>query len=173
MNDARLEAFAAPHFAEYEPHAAGAAVTGATVMGQVDAVAQSSVQQQLAAARQKAIAIDSNLMTCHYLIPEDFGVPRRRLVQLTRRRRASGMLSKPSVLDLTHPPPSFGSRNADFAVYHHNQAKRAKQSGERVLRPRLPSSAAICCSVRLDRSSAQGPKSDCDQVRSNLPKRYR
>ena len=75
MNDARLEAFAAPHFAGYEPHAAGAAVAGATVMGQVDAVAQSSVQQQLAAARQKAIAIDSNLMTCHYLIPEGFKFP--------------------------------------------------------------------------------------------------
>jgi hypothetical protein len=45
-------------------------------MGQVDAVAQSSVQQQLAAARQKATAIDSNLVTsCHRLIPEGFKFP--------------------------------------------------------------------------------------------------
>ena len=76
MNDARLGAFAAPHFAGYQPHAAGAAVAGAAVMGQVDAVAQSSVQQQLAAARQKAIAIDSNSVTsCHCLIPEGFKFP--------------------------------------------------------------------------------------------------
>ena len=76
MNDARLGAFAAPHFAGYQPHAAGAAVAGTAVIGQVDAVAQSSVQQQLAAARQKAIAIDSNLVTsCHCLIPEGFKFP--------------------------------------------------------------------------------------------------
>ena len=85
MNDARLGAFAAPHFAGYQPHAAGAAVAGAAVIGQVDAVAQSSVQQQLAAARQKALAIDSNLVTsCHCLIrllslirltPEGFKFP--------------------------------------------------------------------------------------------------
>ena len=76
MNDARLGAFAAPHFARYQPHAAGAAVAGAAVIGQVDAVAQSSVQQQLAAARQKAIAIDRNLVTsCHCLIPEGFKFP--------------------------------------------------------------------------------------------------
>jgi hypothetical protein len=42
-------------------------------MRQVDAVAQGGVQQQLAAARQKAISVDSNSVTsCHCLIPEDF-----------------------------------------------------------------------------------------------------
>jgi hypothetical protein len=66
MNDARLGALAAPHFTGYQPHAAGAAVAGATVIGQIDAIAQSRVQQQLAAARPKAIPIDSNLVTsCH------------------------------------------------------------------------------------------------------------
>jgi hypothetical protein len=41
-------------------------VAGATVIGQIDAIAQSRVQQQLAAARPKAIPIDSNLVTsCH------------------------------------------------------------------------------------------------------------
>jgi hypothetical protein len=51
-------------------------VAGAAVMGQVDAVAQSSVQQQLAAARQKAIAIDRNSVTsCHCPIPEGFKFP--------------------------------------------------------------------------------------------------
>ena len=43
--------FAAAHFAGYQPHAAGAAVAGAAVMGQVDAVAQSCVKQHLAVAR--------------------------------------------------------------------------------------------------------------------------
>ena len=76
MNDARLGAFAAPHFPGYQPHAAGAAVAGAAVMRQVDAVAQGSVQQQLAAARQKAIAIDSNLVTSLPLSdPEGFKFP--------------------------------------------------------------------------------------------------
>ena len=76
MNDARLGAFAALHLAGYQPHAAGAAVAGAAVMGQVDAVAQRSVQQQLAAARQKAIAVDSNSVTpCHCLIPEGSKFP--------------------------------------------------------------------------------------------------
>ena len=51
-------------------------MAGATVIGQVDAVAQSSVQQHLAAARQKAMAIDSDLVTsCHCLIPEGFNSP--------------------------------------------------------------------------------------------------
>ena len=45
MNDARRRAFAAADFAGYQPHAARAAVAGAAVIGQVDAVAQSSVQQ--------------------------------------------------------------------------------------------------------------------------------
>ena len=45
MNDARLGAFAAQHFAGYQPHAARAAVAGPAVMGHCDAVAQSSVQQ--------------------------------------------------------------------------------------------------------------------------------
>jgi hypothetical protein len=40
-------------------------------MGQVDAMAQSSVQQQLAAPRQEAVAIDSNSVTsCHRLTQE-------------------------------------------------------------------------------------------------------
>src|SRR5262245_31756909 len=79
MNDAWLGAFTAMHFAGYQPHAAGAAVAGAAVIGQVDAVVQSSVQQQLAAARLKGIAIDSNFVTsCHCpirLIPEAFKAP--------------------------------------------------------------------------------------------------
>jgi hypothetical protein len=71
MNDALLGAFAAPHFTGYQPHAAGTAVASTAVIGQFDAVAQSGVQQQLAAARRKASAIDSNLVTsCHCLIPE-------------------------------------------------------------------------------------------------------
>jgi hypothetical protein len=46
-------------------------VAGATVIGQVDAIAQGGIQQQLAALRQKARAIDRNLVTsCHDLIPE-------------------------------------------------------------------------------------------------------
>jgi hypothetical protein len=46
------------------------------VIGHVDAIAQSSVQQQLATARLKAFAIDSNLVaSCHYLIPEGFKFP--------------------------------------------------------------------------------------------------
>jgi hypothetical protein len=76
MDDARLGAFAAAHLAGYQPHAAGAAVAGAAVIGQVDAVPQSSVQQQLSAARRKALPIDSNLViSCHCLIPEGFSFP--------------------------------------------------------------------------------------------------
>ena len=66
MHDARFGAFAALHFAGYQPHAAGAAVAGAAVMWQLDAVAQGRIQQQLAAGRQKALAIDGYLvMNCH------------------------------------------------------------------------------------------------------------
>jgi hypothetical protein len=51
-------------------------VAGAAVVGQVDAIVQSGVQQQLAALRQKTLAIDSNFVTsCHCLIPEGFKVP--------------------------------------------------------------------------------------------------
>jgi hypothetical protein len=83
-------------------------------MRQVDAVAQGSVQQQLAVARQKAIAIDSNLVTsCHSLIPEGFKFP----VYGWRSRPAvaalPGMLSKRSG---SETPTPFGSRNADFVV---------------------------------------------------------
>ena len=39
MHDARLGAFATLYFARHEAHAAGAAVAGAAVVGQVDAVA--------------------------------------------------------------------------------------------------------------------------------------
>jgi hypothetical protein len=40
-------------------------------MGQVDAVAQSGVQQQLAASRQEADAVDRNSVTaCHSLTQE-------------------------------------------------------------------------------------------------------
>jgi hypothetical protein len=69
MNDARLGAFAAPHFAGYQPHAAGTAMAGAAVIRQVDAIVESSVQQQLAAVRHKALAVDGDFVTsCHYLI---------------------------------------------------------------------------------------------------------
>jgi hypothetical protein len=78
MSDARLGAFAAKHFAGYEAHAAGAAMTGAAVMRQVDAVAQRSVEQQLAVARQKAVTIDRNAVSsCHCLIPEGLNSPLR------------------------------------------------------------------------------------------------
>ena len=104
MNDARLGAFAAVHFAGYQPHAAGAAVAGAAVMGQVDAVAQSCVQQQLAAARQKAIAVDGNSVTsCHGPIPEGHKFP----VCGWRNRAAVAaplpMRSNPSVLKSETP----------------------------------------------------------------------
>jgi hypothetical protein len=51
-------------------------VAGAAVIGQVDAGAQGSVQQQLAAARWKGIAIDGDLVaSCHSPIPEGFKSP--------------------------------------------------------------------------------------------------
>jgi hypothetical protein len=81
MNEAWLGAFTALHFAGYEPYAAGAAVAGTAIMREIDAVAQGSVQQQLAVACEKAIAVERNLVTfCHCLIPEDLG-SRLRLVQ--------------------------------------------------------------------------------------------
>jgi hypothetical protein len=90
MNDARLGALAALHFTGQQPHAAGAAVAGPAIKGQVDAVAQSGVEEQLAAARLKALAIDSNLVTsCHCLIPEDFKVFQLQLARATRRRCTS------------------------------------------------------------------------------------
>jgi hypothetical protein len=79
MNDARLGTFPALHFAGYQPHAAGTAVAGAAVIGQVDAVIKSSVQQQLATVRHKTLAVDGDFVTsCHYLIrpiPEGFRFP--------------------------------------------------------------------------------------------------
>jgi hypothetical protein len=51
-------------------------VAGTAVIGQVDAVAQGGVQQQLAAAGLKAGAIDGYFAaSCHYLIPEGFEFP--------------------------------------------------------------------------------------------------
>jgi hypothetical protein len=54
-------------------------VPGAAIIGQLDAIVQSSVQQHLAVVRQKALAIDSNFVTsCHCLIrliPEGFKFP--------------------------------------------------------------------------------------------------
>src|SRR5262245_5924024 len=111
MNDARLGTFAASHLAGYQAHAAGAAMAGTTVIGQVDAVVQRRIQQHLAAARQKAIAIDRNVMTsCHSLIRKA-KVPHLRLVRVTRRR-----------LHFLE-----GSANQAY------QAKKGKQSGESVL----------------------------------------
>ena len=112
MNDARLGAFAAPHFAGHQAHAACAAVARAAVKGQVDAVAQSSVQQQLAAACQKATAIDSNLVaSCHCLIPEAFKILDLQLVRVTRRRGASW---DPQQSDRSEPAlSSLSNRNAD------------------------------------------------------------
>src|SRR5690606_4727694 len=66
MDDAWLGAFAAAHFAGYQPHAAGATVASAAVIGQVDAVFQSRIQQQLAPARRKALPIDRNLVTSRH-----------------------------------------------------------------------------------------------------------
>jgi hypothetical protein len=76
MNDPGLGTFTAPHFAGYEPNAAGAAVAGAAVRGHVDAIAQRSIQKQLAAARQKATAIDRYLVISrHCPIPEGLKFP--------------------------------------------------------------------------------------------------
>jgi hypothetical protein len=105
MNDAWFGAFAAPHLAGHEPDAASAAVAGAAVIGQVDAVAQGSIEQQRAAARQEAIAIDGNLVSsCHCLTRKASKLPIHRLVRVTRRAELPGMLSKPSVSDLKPPP---------------------------------------------------------------------
>src|SRR5262249_40509873 len=96
----------------YQPHAAGAAVAGAAVIGQVDAVVQSGVQQHLAVVRQKAIAIDSDLVTsCHcliHLIPEAFKSPSTAM-RVTRRRCASWDAQQTKRSGLEHPPLSFGS----------------------------------------------------------------
>jgi hypothetical protein len=112
MNDARLGAFAAPHVAGYQPYTARAAVAGAAVIGQVDAVSQSSVQQQLAAACRKAASIDGNLVTSrHCLIPE--GSPVYGWSGRPAAAALPGMLSKSGVPDLNRIPSSFGSRNVD------------------------------------------------------------
>jgi len=51
-------------------------VTGAAVIGQIDAVAQSRVQKQLTSTRTKAFAIQCNLVAaCHCPIPEGFTFP--------------------------------------------------------------------------------------------------
>ena len=105
MHDTRLGAFAAPYFARYQPHAARAAVAGAAVMGQVDAVAQRSVQQQLAAARQKALPIDRNLVTsCHGLIPEGFKLPMYGGADGTPSLRFPDAQT-PNFLDMKRSPP--------------------------------------------------------------------
>lgn len=71
MNHAWLGAFAAAHFAGYQPDTAGAAMAGATIKGQVNTVSQCRIQQQLAPARRKAFPIDSNLVTSrHFMILE-------------------------------------------------------------------------------------------------------
>jgi hypothetical protein len=75
MNNAWFGAFAALHFAGYQPHAAGSAVTCAAVVGQLNAVTQGSVEQHLAAAGHEALAIDSYLMMfCHCPILKAFFV---------------------------------------------------------------------------------------------------
>jgi hypothetical protein len=64
-HDARFGALAALHFAGYEADATCAAVAGAAFIWQLDAILQGSIQQQLAAGRLKALAIDSYLvMNC-------------------------------------------------------------------------------------------------------------
>jgi hypothetical protein len=93
MNDARLGAFAAPYFAGYKPHAAGAAVAGATVMGQLDAVAQSSIEQQLAAEGQKAVTVDGYLViSCHFPLQGRIGAKHGRYYDdnLAKTVRQSG-----------------------------------------------------------------------------------
>jgi hypothetical protein len=60
MNYARLGTLAALHCTGYKPHAARAAVAGTTVVRQVNTVAQSRFQQQLASTRKKAGAIYSD-----------------------------------------------------------------------------------------------------------------
>src|SRR4029079_18690631 len=95
VNDARLGSFAAEHLAGYQPDAAGAAMAGAAVMGQVDAVAQRCVQQQLAAARMKAIAVDGNSVTPCHGPSRKAKVPRLRVAQLSRRRGPSSDAQQP------------------------------------------------------------------------------
>ena len=62
MDDARLGALAALNLARDKPDAAGAAVAGTAIEGQVNAVLQSGVQQQLTPARREAVAVDRNLV---------------------------------------------------------------------------------------------------------------
>jgi hypothetical protein len=62
MHYSRFGAFAALDCAGYQPHATGAAVAGAAVIWQFDAIAKSRVQQQLAAGRSKTTAIDCYLV---------------------------------------------------------------------------------------------------------------
>jgi hypothetical protein len=103
MNDSRFGAFAAAHFAGYEANAAGAAVAGAAIMGQVDAVAKGGVEQQLAAAREKAFAIDRDLVTsCHCLIPEIFEFSICGWWGRSTAASLPAILRKACVLDLKH-----------------------------------------------------------------------
>ena len=73
MNDAGLRAFTALHVAGNKPYAACAAVSGATIVRQVNAVFQSLVEQQLAKACVEAFAINRNLMG--FLCPSPYPFP--------------------------------------------------------------------------------------------------
>jgi len=92
MNDARLGAFAAPHFAGYQPHATGAAVARPAVVGHSDAVAQSSVEQQFTATRLKAASIYGDLAAWHFLIHGCFRTkkPKQCGLAMTFRRKEQG-----------------------------------------------------------------------------------
>src|SRR6185312_6279522 len=100
------------------------------LIGQVDAVAQRSVQQHLTGARQKAIAIDSNLVaSCHCLIPEGFKFPTT-AGAVDPPSLLPGMRSKTIALD----SPRSAVETPISWSYQDNRAKRVRQSGERVLR---------------------------------------
>ena len=120
MDDARFGAFAALDLAGDQPHAASAAMAGAAIVRKVDTIAQSSVEQQLAAAREEAFAVDGNLVTsCHLPFPAN---PRAffRSQRQIHRCRASATRSNPGIPNLKHFPHSLGGRTAfSFIVLHH------------------------------------------------------
>src|SRR4029079_8640342 len=92
---------------------------GAAIIGQVDAGAQSSVQQQLAAASQKATAIESNLLASwHCLIPEGFKF-HLRLVRVTAVAALPGMLRRATSLICNTHPHRWAGETPTFSIFRH------------------------------------------------------
>jgi hypothetical protein len=73
MRGTGLGAFPALDFAGKETHQACAAMPGSTVKREINAIAQGSIQQQLATLGQKAFFIYRySVASCHCAIPEGF-----------------------------------------------------------------------------------------------------